>query len=213
VATARRAERFQQARLMPLCITALVAFVFSAVGANTFAGLGTWNANNAGDNNSFFGSAAGFANLGSNNSFFGTLAGLSNTTGASNSFFGSGAGQNNSLGGGNSFFGIKSGFANTTGFSNAFFSSNSGQSNVTGAGNAFFGIFSGQANTEGFSNAFFGTNAGFAKTFLFWLGQVNSIPLRDATKQHAMVCAFLTAAEYQQRFSPLVTHTNQECSQ
>jgi hypothetical protein len=47
--------------------------------------------------------------------------------------------------------------------------------------------------------------------FLFWLGQVNSGPLRDTTKQHAMVCSFITSAEYQQRFSSVVTHTNSEC--
>ncbi len=49
--------------------------------------------------------------------------------------------------------------------------------------------------------------------FLFWLGQVSSAPLRDVTKQHAMVCAFITSAEYQQRFSSVVTHTNGECPQ
>lgn len=47
--------------------------------------------------------------------------------------------------------------------------------------------------------------------FLFWLGQVNSALLRDITKQHAMVCAFITSAEYQQRFSPVVTHNDSEC--
>jgi hypothetical protein len=47
--------------------------------------------------------------------------------------------------------------------------------------------------------------------FLFWLGQVNSAPLRDVPRHHAMVCAFITSAEYQQRFSPLVTHANTEC--
>ncbi|MCU1267868.1 MAG: Antifreeze protein [Acidobacteria bacterium] len=47
--------------------------------------------------------------------------------------------------------------------------------------------------------------------FLFWLGQVNGAPLRDVTKQHSMVCAFITAAEYQQRFSAVVTHSNSEC--
>jgi hypothetical protein len=47
--------------------------------------------------------------------------------------------------------------------------------------------------------------------FLFWLGQVNSGPLHDGTKQHAMVCAFTTAAEYQQRFSSVVIHSNAEC--
>lgn len=47
--------------------------------------------------------------------------------------------------------------------------------------------------------------------FLFWLGQVNGAPLRDVAKQHAMVCAFITAAEYQRRFSSVVTHDNTEC--
>ncbi len=47
--------------------------------------------------------------------------------------------------------------------------------------------------------------------FLFWLGQVNSAPLRDVAKQHAMVCSFITATEYQQRFSAVVTHSNTEC--
>jgi len=47
--------------------------------------------------------------------------------------------------------------------------------------------------------------------FLFWLGQVNSAPLRDVPKQHAMVCSFITSAEYQQRFSSVVTHSNAEC--
>ena len=49
--------------------------------------------------------------------------------------------------------------------------------------------------------------------FLFWSGQINSAPLRDVTKQHSMVCSFITSAEYQQRFSPVVTHTNAECGQ
>jgi hypothetical protein len=47
--------------------------------------------------------------------------------------------------------------------------------------------------------------------FLFWLGQVNSAPLRDTSKQHAMVCSFITSAEYQMRFSSVVTHSNAEC--
>ncbi len=49
--------------------------------------------------------------------------------------------------------------------------------------------------------------------FLFWLGQVNRFPVRDASIQHTMVCAFLTSPEYQQRFSPAVTHSNSECGQ
>jgi hypothetical protein len=48
---------------------------------------------------------------------------------------------------------------------------------------------------------------------LFWLGQVNRFPLRNINIQHAMVCSFITSLEYQQRFSPITTHTNQECPQ
>lgn len=45
----------------------------------------------------------------------------------------------------------------------------------------------------------------------FWLGQVNSAPLRDINKQHAMVCSFITSAEYQLRFSPVAPHSNNDC--
>ena len=47
----------------------------------------------------------------------------------------------------------------------------------------------------------------------FWLGQVNRFPIRNVAIQHAMVCSFTTSAEYQQRFSSVVTHTNAECPQ
>jgi len=47
--------------------------------------------------------------------------------------------------------------------------------------------------------------------FLFWLGQVSSAPLRNVPKQHAMVCSFITSAEYQQRFSTVAPHNNDEC--
>ncbi len=49
--------------------------------------------------------------------------------------------------------------------------------------------------------------------FLFWLGQVGNCPLRNVGAQHAMVCSFVTSAEYQQRFSSVVTHSNSECPQ
>ena len=47
--------------------------------------------------------------------------------------------------------------------------------------------------------------------FMFWLGQVNSGPLRDVSKQHAMVCSFITSDEWQLRFGNTVTHHNSEC--
>ncbi|HMF56218.1 MAG TPA: PQQ-dependent sugar dehydrogenase [Pyrinomonadaceae bacterium] len=47
----------------------------------------------------------------------------------------------------------------------------------------------------------------------FWLGILNSKLPQDASGYRAMVCAFITSAEYQQRFSPVITHTNSECGQ
>jgi hypothetical protein len=47
--------------------------------------------------------------------------------------------------------------------------------------------------------------------YLFWLGQVNGGPLRDTTKQRAMVCSFITSLEYQFRFSTIALHSNSEC--
>lgn len=47
--------------------------------------------------------------------------------------------------------------------------------------------------------------------FLFWLGQINSAPLRDVDKQHAMVCSFITSQEYQFRFGTVASHSNVEC--
>lgn len=44
--------------------------------------------------------------------------------------------------------------------------------------------------------------------FNFWLGVLNG-PQQGNFK--GMVCAFITSAEYQQRFSSLVPHTDQEC--
>jgi len=49
--------------------------------------------------------------------------------------------------------------------------------------------------------------------FMFWLDRVNGAPLRDIGQQHAMVCSFVTSAEYQRRFSTNVTHDNTECPQ
>ena len=43
----------------------------------------------------------------------------------------------------------------------------------------------------------------------FWLSVVNQFPLRSATGQNGMVCAFITAREYQERFGPGVTRSNQ----
>lgn len=44
--------------------------------------------------------------------------------------------------------------------------------------------------------------------YQFWLDILNN---REPNNYRAMVCAFITSAEYQQRFSPVVTHFNSEC--
>lgn len=49
--------------------------------------------------------------------------------------------------------------------------------------------------------------------FGFWRSQLDKYVLRDTSIQHAMVCSFITSAEYQTRFSSVVTHSNQECPQ
>ena len=43
----------------------------------------------------------------------------------------------------------------------------------------------------------------------FWLSVVNQFPLRSPVGQNGMVCAFITSAEYQQRFNSYFTRTNQ----
>ncbi len=44
----------------------------------------------------------------------------------------------------------------------------------------------------------------------FWLNVLNN---REPNNYRGMVCAFITSAEYQHRFSAFVTHTNAECGQ
>jgi subtilisin-like proprotein convertase family protein len=44
----------------------------------------------------------------------------------------------------------------------------------------------------------------------FWLNVLNN---REAGNYRGMVCAFITSAEYQRRFSPVVTRTNADCGQ
>lgn len=45
--------------------------------------------------------------------------------------------------------------------------------------------------------------------FDFWVSMLNN---RTPGSYRGMVCSFITSAEYQQRFSPVVTHSNAECS-
>ncbi len=45
--------------------------------------------------------------------------------------------------------------------------------------------------------------------YTFWLNVLNN---REPGNFRGMVCAFITSAEYQQRFSSIISHTDQECS-
>ena len=45
--------------------------------------------------------------------------------------------------------------------------------------------------------------------YAFWLDVLNN---RQPNNYRGMVCAFITSAEYQQRFSSVITHANSECS-
>ena len=47
--------------------------------------------------------------------------------------------------------------------------------------------------------------------YQFWLNILSNALPNDATGHRAMVCAFITSDEYQDRFSPVRTHTNSEC--
>jgi hypothetical protein len=46
--------------------------------------------------------------------------------------------------------------------------------------------------------------------YAFWLDVLNN---REPGNYRSMVCAFITSAEYQQRFSPIVSHSNRDCGQ
>jgi aldose sugar dehydrogenase len=45
--------------------------------------------------------------------------------------------------------------------------------------------------------------------YAFWLDVLTN---REPNNYHGLVCAFITSAEYQQRFSSVVTHSNSECA-
>ena len=45
--------------------------------------------------------------------------------------------------------------------------------------------------------------------YAFWLDVINN---RQPNNYRGMVCAFITSAEYQLRFSSVVTHANSECA-
>jgi hypothetical protein len=49
-----------------------------------------------------------------------------------------------------------------------------------------------------------------ADGYAFWVEVLNH---RDQGNYRGMVCSFLTSAEYQRRFSPVVIHSNNECGQ
>jgi hypothetical protein len=134
------------------------------VGLVVFSAGTVWGFTESGNNN-FFGFWAGENTTGDNNSFFGTSAGYNNTTGSSNNFFGVGAGSLNTAGSQNNFVGISSGWGNTSGSENNFFGNHAGEGNTIGYENSFFGHSAGIVNTEGYSNSFFGHEAGRINNF------------------------------------------------
>jgi hypothetical protein len=101
---------------------------------STFYGTGA-GANNLSDNNdnSFFGSAAGYTTTsGFDNTFMGFRAGRLNSTGSQNAFLGAFAGENNTTGIGNSILGYHAGHTLSTGIGNIFLGSHAG-ANETGS--------------------------------------------------------------------------------
>ena len=105
-------------------------------------------------------SAGSSASLtGNQNAFFGTAAGQNNTSGSGNNFFGITAGRDNTTGSFNAFFGPYAGQLNTTGSGNVFFGSSAGQNNTVGGQNTYFGPSTGAYNNA-YLNSFFGYNAG-----------------------------------------------------
>ncbi len=50
-----------------------------------------------------------------------------------------------------------------------------------------------------------------AAGYNFWLDIINRFPINNTNGQYAMVCAFITSQEYQERFSPFSPRSNQEC--
>jgi hypothetical protein len=134
---------------------------------NSFVGHNSGTANTA-SANSFFGARSGFANTsGNNNAFFGFAAGEANITSFNNSYFGSEAGRL-STGSGNAFFGATSGDGNTSGNFNSFFGNGSGGNNLTGDFNTFVGNAAGSGNTSGTNNTVIGAQANVGSNSLFY---------------------------------------------
>jgi hypothetical protein len=48
--------------------------------------------------------------------------------------------------------------------------------------------------------------------FDFWLANINGYPPHSLAGQHALVCAFITSREYQERFSSVVSRSNADCA-
>jgi hypothetical protein len=49
--------------------------------------------------------------------------------------------------------------------------------------------------------------------YQFWLNIINNQLPNDQSGYHAMVCAFITSDEYQDRFGAIHIHANSECGQ
>jgi hypothetical protein len=101
---------------------------------------------------------------GNNNTFYGTAAGFNTTTALQNTFVGAYAGYITNSGTGNSVLGYQAGFSNTTGGSNTVFGWRAGYNNMTGTNNTVMGVVAGYQNTSGSGNVFVGYGAGNSET-------------------------------------------------
>lgn len=129
---------------------------------NTFIGSASGFANTSGSNNSFLGRSSGRYNTeGSHNTFSGFSSGFRNAIGNYNTFSGSYAGYENTEGSSNTAVGYRAGFGNVTGNNNIFLGRSSGYFNTIGNYNTFSGSYAGYHNTEGESNTAIGYRAGF----------------------------------------------------
>jgi len=117
-----------------------------------------------GNENSFYGYAAGLKTTSSsNNTMIGSVSGYFNTTGARNTFIGKSSGYTNSSGNNNTYLGYYSGFSALSS-NNTFIGYESGKNVSSGGGNTLLGSNAGVNLVNGSGNVFIGSSAGFYET-------------------------------------------------
>jgi trimeric autotransporter adhesin len=139
---------------------------------NAFVGFRAGYRNHQGSFNAFLGDEAGHYNNGNNNAFFGRAAGFgplnyAGNQGSANTFIGEEAGRNNSADN-NAFIGYQAGYSNGSGTENAFVGFQAGYANDNGSSNAYFGFQAGYNSVASLvnpnpirGNTFIGHQAGY----------------------------------------------------